>query len=85
MRRPGELTCLHRTLADLAAKRVSSLLSRGPKVAAARKPCYVEKPLARTAAESREIAEAFESAGVPLFVAYYRRGQQKFRKAKVGS
>ena len=38
-----------------------------------RKPTYIEKPLARDPAESRRIVEAFETAGVPLFVAYYRR------------
>jgi predicted dehydrogenase len=52
------------------------------KVCAAGKPCLVEKPLARTAAESRIIVAAFEAAGVPLFVSYYRRGQPRFLKAR---
>lgn len=47
-------------------------------VAAAGKPCCVEKPLAPSYAESRAIQEAFESRGVPLFVAYYRRSLPRF-------
>ncbi len=50
--------------------------------AAAGKPCYVEKPMARNAAECRRMIESFEGAGVPLFVAYYRRAMPRF--AKVG-
>ena len=43
---------------------------------AAGKPCYVEKPMARSASgESRAMCEAFEKADVPLYVAFYRRGQ----------
>jgi predicted dehydrogenase len=52
------------------------------KVAAAGKPCYLEKPMARTAQESKEIMDAFEQANVPLYVAYYRRGQPRFIKAR---
>lgn len=51
-------------------------------VAAAGKPCYVEKPLARSAAESLQMCEAFERAGVPLYVAFYRRGMARFQTAK---
>lgn len=43
------------------------------RVAAAGKPVYVEKPMARTAAEAREMVAACDAAGVALFVAYYRR------------
>ncbi|HWO12479.1 MAG TPA: Gfo/Idh/MocA family oxidoreductase, partial [Polyangiaceae bacterium] len=50
------------------------------RVAAAGKPCYVEKPMARSAAECRRMREAFERAGVPLFVAYYRRALPRFAK-----
>lgn len=42
----------------------------------------MEKPLARNAEETREIVDAFKAKGVPLFSAYYRRGQTKFRKAR---
>ena len=52
------------------------------KVAAAGKPCYVEKPIARAAWEGREMVDAFEEAGVPLTVAYYRRALPKFKKLK---
>ena len=43
------------------------------RAAAAGKPVYVEKPMARTAAECEEMVRACRAAGVPLFVAYYRR------------
>lgn len=52
------------------------------RVAAAGKPCYVEKPMARSHAECRRMVEAFESARRPLFVAYYRRALPRFVKAK---
>jgi predicted dehydrogenase len=47
-------------------------------VARANKPCYVEKPMARSAAECRVMLDAFERAGQPLFVAYYRRALPRF-------
>lgn len=46
------------------------------------KAVYVEKPMARTASEARQMVEACKAAGVPLFVAYYRRAQPRFLKAK---
>lgn len=46
------------------------------------KAVYVEKPMARTVAECREMIKACRDAGVPLHVAYYRRGQPKFLRAK---
>lgn len=52
------------------------------KVAAAGKPAYVEKPMARTHAECLRMVEAFERAKQPLFVAYYRRALDRFVKAK---
>jgi predicted dehydrogenase len=51
-------------------------------VAAAGKPVYVEKPMARTHAECLEMIAACETAGVPLFVAYYRRGLPRFARVK---
>jgi 1,5-anhydro-D-fructose reductase (1,5-anhydro-D-mannitol-forming) len=48
------------------------------RVARANKPCYVEKPMARSAAECRRMREAFEGAGQKLFVAYYRRALPRF-------
>jgi 1,5-anhydro-D-fructose reductase (1,5-anhydro-D-mannitol-forming) len=47
-------------------------------VAAANKPCYVEKPMARSAAECRLMVEAFERARTPLSLAYYRRALPRF-------
>src|SRR5262245_58209728 len=52
------------------------------RVARASKPCYVEKPMARSYAECRRMIEAFEKAGLGLFVAYYRRMLPRFVRAK---
>lgn len=52
------------------------------KVASAKKPCYVEKPMARGASESRAMIEAFSEAGAPLFVAFYRRGLERFQTVR---
>ncbi|WNB86876.1 Gfo/Idh/MocA family oxidoreductase [Cellulomonas sp. ATA003] len=48
------------------------------RVAAAGKPVYVEKPMARTSAECEAMIDAADRAGVPLFVAYYRRTLPRF-------
>lgn len=49
---------------------------------AAGKPVYVEKPMARDHAECRGILNAGLDAGVPVFVAYYRRCLPRFRKVR---
>lgn len=54
----------------------------GLKVAAAGKPCCIEKPLAPSYADSLAILEAFEQKQLPLFVAYYRRTLPRFLKIK---
>jgi len=46
------------------------------------KPVYIEKPMARTWKECQVINHAAEEAGVPVFVAYYRRSLEYFRKVK---
>ena len=51
-------------------------------VAAAGKPAYIEKPLARCAAESERIIAAFHKVQQPLLVAYYRRALPYFLEAK---
>lgn len=50
--------------------------------AEAGKPVYVEKPMARNHAECLGMIEICEKAGVPLFVAYYRRALPHFIKIK---
>jgi predicted dehydrogenase len=52
------------------------------KAAAAGKPVYVEKPMARSTEECNQMVDACKEAGVPLYVAYYRRAQERFLKIK---
>jgi predicted dehydrogenase len=52
------------------------------KAVRAGKPVYVEKPMARNHGECRQMIEACQTGGVPLFVAYYRRGLPAFLKVK---
>jgi 1,5-anhydro-D-fructose reductase (1,5-anhydro-D-mannitol-forming) len=48
------------------------------RVAAARKPCLVEKPMAASYADCTRMLAAFARASVPLWVAYYRRALPRF-------
>lgn len=50
--------------------------------ARAGKPVYVEKPMARHHDECQAMISGCREAGVPLFVAYYRRCLPRFLKAK---
>jgi predicted dehydrogenase len=50
--------------------------------AKAGKPVYVEKPIAVSVAEGEAMRQACREAGQPLFVAYYRRMLERFRKIK---
>lgn len=50
--------------------------------ARAGKPVYVEKPLAPTLADCDELNAVCRRAGVPLFVAYYRRALPRFLKIR---
>lgn len=50
--------------------------------ARAGKAVYVEKPMANTYAECLSMISACQDAGVPLFVAYYRRTLPGFLKVK---
>ncbi len=61
---------------------VSTHLDYALRVAAAGKPCYVEKPIARCADEARAMTTAFTQANQPLFVAYYRRALPRFVELK---
>ncbi|MEW5873198.1 MAG: Gfo/Idh/MocA family oxidoreductase [Chloroflexota bacterium] len=46
------------------------------------KPVYVEKPMGMNFAECQEMIQACQDAGVPLYVAYYRRSLPRFLKIK---
>ena len=46
------------------------------------KPVYVEKPMARNAAECDAMNQVSRETGVPLFVAFYRRALPYFLKVK---
>jgi predicted dehydrogenase len=50
--------------------------------ARAGKPAYVEKPMALDMAECEQMIGASRSAGLPLFVAYYRRALPRFVEVK---
>lgn len=52
------------------------------RVAAAGKPVLCEKPMARNYAECLEMVEGCEAAGVPLWIAFYRRAMPRFVKIK---
>lgn len=52
------------------------------KVAAAGKPCCVEKPLAPGYQDSLAIYEAFAERNIPLFSAYYRRSLPRFTQVQ---
>ena len=54
----------------------------GLKVAAAKKPCCIEKPLSPNYNDSLDILAAFDKVNTPLFVAYYRRTQPRFNQIK---
>ncbi len=51
-------------------------------VAAAGKPCYMEKPMARHTPECDAMISAFAAAKQKLFVAYYRRAMPRFEKVR---
>jgi predicted dehydrogenase len=60
----------------------SSHLEIARRVAAAGKPCLVEKPMALDHAECLQMIAAFESRGLPLWVAYYRRALPRFLRVR---
>jgi predicted dehydrogenase len=60
----------------------ASHLEHTVRAAKAGKPVYVEKPMALNAGEAEAMVEACETAGVPLYVAYYRRGLPRFRRVR---
>lgn len=57
-------------------------LEYAAKAIKAGKPVYIEKPMARNYKECEEINRLGREAGVPVFVAYYRRTLPYFLKLK---
>lgn len=57
-------------------------LEQAKKCCIAKKPTYIEKPFARNYQEALQITNMFKEAGVPLYVAHYRRALPKFIKIK---
>ncbi|MFT3749166.1 MAG: Gfo/Idh/MocA family oxidoreductase [Agriterribacter sp.] len=57
-------------------------LEYAAKAIKAGKPVYIEKPMARSFKECEEINRLASEAGVPVFVAYYRRTLPYFLKLK---
>ncbi|TKB06901.1 Gfo/Idh/MocA family protein [Desulforhopalus sp. IMCC35007] len=51
-------------------------------VIASGKPLCLEKPMAMNRGECREIVEAAQKRNVPVYVTYYRRSMEKFKKIK---
>lgn len=52
------------------------------RILAAGKPVYLEKPFARNYTEAKELTQAFQNAGVPLYVGHYRRALPRFLKIR---
>ncbi len=46
------------------------------------KAVYLEKPFARNYTEAKELTEAFEKAGVSLYIGHYRRALPRFLKIR---
>lgn len=57
-------------------------LEQAIKCCKAKKATYIEKPFARNYKEALEITNMFKRAGVPLYVAHYKRALPKFIKIK---
>lgn len=48
----------------------------------AKKAVYLEKPFARNYPEAKALTDAFEAAGVPLYIGHYRRALPRFLKIR---
>ncbi|MGW9684246.1 Gfo/Idh/MocA family protein [Flagellimonas sp. 2504JD1-5] len=51
-------------------------------VAAAGKPCCIEKPMTPNFQDSLKVYETFKAKDLPLFISYYRRSLPRFDKIK---
>jgi 1,5-anhydro-D-fructose reductase (1,5-anhydro-D-mannitol-forming) len=78
----AELICSPAVDAVYIATPPASHLHYALQVARAGKPCCVEKPVAMSHEEALAMVAAFERAGQPLFVAYYRRSLPRFNMVR---
>lgn len=60
----------------------STHLDLALRVAAAGKPCLVEKPMAMNHAECTRMVDAFRERRIPLWVAFYRRALSRFLEVR---
>ena len=60
----------------------STHLDLALRVAAAGKPCLVEKPMAMDHGECVRMVDVFRDRGLPLWVAFYRRALPRFLKVR---
>jgi predicted dehydrogenase len=90
--RRHEVPIVHITAAELIADpKVDAVYIATPpsshcelalQVAAAGKPCLVEKPMAMNHDECLQMIHSFRKANLPLWVAYYRRALPRFLKVQ---
>lgn len=75
---PGDLIASGLVDAVYIATPPASHLPLALAVAAAGKPCCIEKPMTVYLEDARELCRVFDAAGLPLFVSYYRRSLPRF-------
>lgn len=75
---PGDLIASELVDAVYIATPPASHLPLALAAAKAGKPCCVEKPMTVYLRDAEELCRAFDEAGVPLFVSYYRRSLPRF-------
>ena len=78
----AEMICSPAVDAVYVATPPASHLHYALQVARTGKPCCVEKPIAMSHHEALAMVAAFERAGQPLFVAYYRRSLPRFNMVR---
>lgn len=75
---PGDLIASELVDAVYIATPPASHLPLALAAAKAGKPCCVEKPMTVYLRDAETLCRAFDKAGVPLFISYYRRSLPRF-------